>query len=158
MTESESGSYCARHPTLPAVLPLCFQGVGPHIQATRMLRLTFLCSGDIRCSWLRSLRLLKAVGAVVVLLLSGVAAKAPRAAAMARRRANLDPDDIQDATPRREPITKAGNKSPYTVLGQTHVLLPPRQKAIAPPARRRGTALNFTARAPQTAIATICTG
>lgn len=36
----------------------------------------------------------------------------------------LDPSDIKDATPRREPITRAGNKSPYTVLGQTYVLLP----------------------------------
>jgi len=36
----------------------------------------------------------------------------------------LNPADIQDAVPKREPITKAGNKSPYTVLGQTYVLLP----------------------------------
>jgi len=36
----------------------------------------------------------------------------------------LDLDKIKDAVPRREPITKAGNKSPYTVLGQTYVLLP----------------------------------
>lgn len=36
----------------------------------------------------------------------------------------LNPNDIKDATPRRDPITKAGNKSPYTVLGQTYVLLP----------------------------------
>ncbi len=36
----------------------------------------------------------------------------------------LNPDEIRDAVPRREPITRAGNKSPYTVLGQTYVLLP----------------------------------
>ena len=36
----------------------------------------------------------------------------------------LDPDTIKDAVPRREPITRAGNKSPYTVLGQTYVLMP----------------------------------
>lgn len=36
----------------------------------------------------------------------------------------LNPDDIKDAVPKREPITKAGNKSPYTVLGQTYVLMP----------------------------------
>lgn len=36
----------------------------------------------------------------------------------------LDPNDIEDATPRREPITRAGNKSPYTVLGKTYRLLP----------------------------------
>ncbi|MDB6063246.1 MAG: hypothetical protein JWM78_3349 [Verrucomicrobiaceae bacterium] len=36
----------------------------------------------------------------------------------------LNPNDIKDATPQREPITRAGNKSPYTVLGQTYVLLP----------------------------------
>lgn len=37
---------------------------------------------------------------------------------------NLDPDAIEDAVPKREPIKKAGNKSPYTVLGKTYVLLP----------------------------------
>ena len=36
----------------------------------------------------------------------------------------LNPNEIQDAVPKREPITGAGNKSPYTVLGQTYVLLP----------------------------------
>jgi rare lipoprotein A len=36
----------------------------------------------------------------------------------------VNPEDIKDATPQREPITRAGNKSPYTVLGQTYVLLP----------------------------------
>lgn len=36
----------------------------------------------------------------------------------------LNPADIKDAVPRREPVTRAGNKSPYTVLGQTYVLLP----------------------------------
>ncbi len=39
-------------------------------------------------------------------------------------RRNLDPSSIKDAVPRREPVTKAGNKSPYTVLGKTYVLLP----------------------------------
>ncbi len=32
--------------------------------------------------------------------------------------------DYPDVTPRREPITRAGNKSPYTVLGKTYHLLP----------------------------------
>ena len=36
----------------------------------------------------------------------------------------LNPAEIKDAVPRREPITRAGNKSPYTVLGKTYVLLP----------------------------------
>jgi rare lipoprotein A len=36
----------------------------------------------------------------------------------------LNTENIKDAVPKREPITKAGNKSPYTVLGQTYVLLP----------------------------------
>lgn len=36
----------------------------------------------------------------------------------------LNPNDIKDAVPKREPITGAGNKSPYTVLGHTYVLLP----------------------------------
>jgi rare lipoprotein A len=36
----------------------------------------------------------------------------------------LNPNDIKDAVPKREPITSAGNKSPYTVLGQTYVVMP----------------------------------
>jgi rare lipoprotein A len=32
----------------------------------------------------------------------------------------VDPDSIRDAIPRAEPITSAGNKSPYTVLGKTY--------------------------------------
>ncbi len=32
--------------------------------------------------------------------------------------------DYPDVTPRREPITRAGNKNPYTVLGKTYHLLP----------------------------------
>lgn len=36
----------------------------------------------------------------------------------------LNPNEIRDAVPKREPITKAGNKSPYTVLGQTYVIMP----------------------------------
>lgn len=36
----------------------------------------------------------------------------------------LDPDKIQDAVPRRETITSAGNKNPYTVLGKTYRILP----------------------------------
>lgn len=36
----------------------------------------------------------------------------------------LDPDRIADAVPRRDPVTKAGNKNPYTVLGKTYRILP----------------------------------
>ena len=36
----------------------------------------------------------------------------------------MDPATIQDAIPREEPITMAGNKNPYTVLGKTYHLLP----------------------------------
>jgi rare lipoprotein A len=36
----------------------------------------------------------------------------------------LDPNNIVDAQPRHEAITRAGNKSPYTVLGKTYTLLP----------------------------------
>jgi len=36
----------------------------------------------------------------------------------------LDPDRIEDAVPRRERITSAGNKNPYTVLGKTYRILP----------------------------------
>ena len=31
---------------------------------------------------------------------------------------------IKDAVPREDPITRAGNKNPYTVLGKTYHLLP----------------------------------
>lgn len=36
----------------------------------------------------------------------------------------LDPAKIQDAIPREEYVTSAGNKSPYTVLGKTYEVLP----------------------------------
>lgn len=36
----------------------------------------------------------------------------------------LDPDSIADAVPRYEPVLRAGNTSPYTVLGKTYTLLP----------------------------------
>lgn len=36
----------------------------------------------------------------------------------------LNPDLIEDAIPREEYVTKAGNKSPYTVLGKTYTVLP----------------------------------
>lgn len=36
----------------------------------------------------------------------------------------LDPERIKDAVPRRERITAAGNKSPYTVMNQTFRVLP----------------------------------
>ena len=36
----------------------------------------------------------------------------------------MDPDRIKDAVPRKDPVTRAGNKSPYTVLGKTYRVLP----------------------------------
>ncbi|MFT7128874.1 MAG: rare lipoprotein A [Gammaproteobacteria bacterium] len=36
----------------------------------------------------------------------------------------VNPDTIIDATPRKDAITRAGNKNPYTVLGKTYHLLP----------------------------------
>jgi len=36
----------------------------------------------------------------------------------------IDPATIKDAVPREDPITRAGNKNPYTVLGKTYHLLP----------------------------------
>ena len=35
----------------------------------------------------------------------------------------LDPRTIKDAVPRRDPITRAGNTSPYTVLGKTYQVM-----------------------------------
>ncbi len=39
-------------------------------------------------------------------------------------RVDRDLSDIPDAVPRAEPVTRAGNKNPYTVLGKTYHLLP----------------------------------
>lgn len=36
----------------------------------------------------------------------------------------VKPDEILDATPRVDKVTRAGNKNPYTVLGKTYHLLP----------------------------------
>ena len=36
----------------------------------------------------------------------------------------MDPANIRDAIPREDPITIAGNKNPYTILGETYHLLP----------------------------------
>jgi rare lipoprotein A len=36
----------------------------------------------------------------------------------------LAPDDVEDAVPRREPLARYGNHSPYTVLGKTYTVLP----------------------------------
>ncbi len=36
----------------------------------------------------------------------------------------LDPDRIKDAVPRRDPVTRAGNTSPYTVFGRTYTVMP----------------------------------
>lgn len=36
----------------------------------------------------------------------------------------MDPANIRDAIPREDPITIAGNKNPYTILGKTYQLLP----------------------------------
>ncbi|MGB2154428.1 MAG: septal ring lytic transglycosylase RlpA family protein [Porticoccaceae bacterium] len=38
--------------------------------------------------------------------------------------APINTESIKDATPRVEPITKIGNKSPYTVFGKTYFVLP----------------------------------
>lgn len=54
-------------------------------------------------------------------LLAGCGGVGRKDGAPARR---LDPDSIQDAVPRRDPITRAGNKNPYTVLGKTYRILP----------------------------------
>ncbi|MFT5577990.1 MAG: rare lipoprotein A [Paraglaciecola psychrophila] len=36
---------------------------------------------------------------------------------------SVDPASLRDATPRHDPIIRAGNKNPYTVLGKTYHLL-----------------------------------
>ena len=48
---------------------------------------------------------------------------------------DIDVDNLPDAVPRHEPITLAGNKSPYTVLGKTYQVMPSskgfRQRGLA---------------------------
>jgi rare lipoprotein A len=39
-------------------------------------------------------------------------------------RVRLDPAKIVDAVPRQDPVTRAGNKNPYTINGKTYHLLP----------------------------------
>lgn len=39
-------------------------------------------------------------------------------------RALLNPNNIADAVPQRDAVTKAGNKTPYTVLGETYRVMP----------------------------------
>jgi rare lipoprotein A len=67
-------------------------------------------------------------GLLVALLLAGCASQGPHLDAGADRdgppRVHPDGDGAADAVPRVEPITRAGNKSPYTVLGKTYHLLP----------------------------------
>ena len=36
----------------------------------------------------------------------------------------LSPGDVEDAVPKREPLARYGNHSPYTVLGKTYTVLP----------------------------------
>lgn len=68
-------------------------------------------------------------GLLVVLLLAGCAGSpGPQVDAGADRdgppRGHRDADSVADAVPRVEPVTRAGNKNPYTVLGKTYHLLP----------------------------------
>lgn len=37
---------------------------------------------------------------------------------------DIDPDQIEEVLPRDEPLSKYGNQSPYSVLGETYVILP----------------------------------
>lgn len=59
--------------------------------------------------------------AVLLLVLAGCSSLEPRDSAPSIR---LDPEAIPDAVPRFEVIGRAGNRSPYEVLGKTYHLLP----------------------------------
>lgn len=70
----------------------------------------------------------------LVLILAGCGSSPFKSSDSAPRK-RLHPDRIADAVPRQDPITRAGNTSPYTVLGKTyHVLSDPSGH------RERGTA------------------
>jgi rare lipoprotein A len=63
------------------------------------------------------------ISLLTLLLLAGCAgSRGPVGASASREGKNYG--DYPDATPRQEPLTGAGNKSPYTVLGKTYYLLP----------------------------------
>lgn len=62
---------------------------------------------------------------LAVLLLAGCfGSRGPGGASADGASAREVDRDFPDVTPRREPITRAGNKNPYTVLGKTYHLLP----------------------------------
>lgn len=71
---------------------------------------------------LKSTVALLAVVAIASSLLAGCGSSPTRRDGAPARR--LDPDKIADAVPRKDPITRAGNKNPYTVLGKTYHILP----------------------------------
>jgi rare lipoprotein A len=66
-------------------------------------------------------RIVRLAAVLMLALLAGCFGGARRDGVPSGR---LDPDNIRDAEPRREPITRVGNKSPYVVFGKTYTLLP----------------------------------
>jgi len=61
---------------------------------------------------------------LAILLLAGCFGTRGPGGASADRDGQPGREDYPDVTPRPEPITRAGNKNPYTVLGKTYHLLP----------------------------------
>ena len=70
-----------------------------------------------------TLRIARFLGLLLVIKLMISCASTPEGPSDGPGR-NVDVNRIPDAVPRHEPITKAGNKSPYTVFGKTYRVMP----------------------------------
>lgn len=61
---------------------------------------------------------------IVVLLLTGCAGDKKDEPVDGPSDRRITPSDVRDAVPKKEPLARYGNHSPYTVLGKTYTVLP----------------------------------
>ncbi len=61
---------------------------------------------------------------IIVLLLAGCAGDKEKEASDGPSSRHMKPADVHDAIPKKEPLARYGNHSPYTVLGKTYTVLP----------------------------------
>jgi rare lipoprotein A len=61
---------------------------------------------------------------IVLVLLAGCAGDKKDEPGDGPSERKLTPADVRDAVPKREPLARYGNHSPYTVLGKTYTVLP----------------------------------
>ena len=63
------------------------------------------------------------LGVIILLLLAGCAGDKKDEPADGPSEVRLTPADVHDAVPKREPLARYGNHSPYTVLGRTYTVM-----------------------------------